>query len=161
EIREQFEQLGKVRVKGDKATLLFDLAGLEQDKEAITWAEFTIKLDPGKSPPAIDLRLDKAIEIPGLQPKLGATIPGIYRLEGDTLELFVGEDENARPKAFPEKEKQGVVTLRRVKEQKGKEGSPAEKPRPKAEGGVRPKADYNGFAVVGPTLKEGQVEFEF
>src|SRR5262249_15784455 len=89
------------------------------------------------------------------------TIPGIYRLEGDTLELFVGEDENARPKAFPEKEKQGVVTLKRVKEQKGKEDKPAEKPRPKAEGGVRHKAADNCCAVVGPTVKEGQVEFEF
>jgi hypothetical protein len=54
-----------------------------------------------------------------------------------------------------------VVALQRVKERKGKEDKPAEKPRPKAAGGVRHKADYNGFAVVGPAVKEGQVEFEF
>src|SRR5262249_31312317 len=93
----------------------------------ITWAEFTIiKVDPGKSPATIDLRFDKAIDNRGLQPKLGATIPGIYRLEGDTLKVFVGEDENDRPKAFPEKAKQGRMTLKRVKEHSGKEDKPAQ-----------------------------------
>src|SRR5262245_21084466 len=161
EIREQFEQLGKFRVKGDKATVLFDLAGLGLEKETITWAEFTIKVDPSKSPATIDLRIDKTIEIQGLQPKLGATVPGIYKLEGDALKIFIGEDENDRPKAFPEKEKQGVLTLKRVKKLKGEEEKPPEKPRPKKEEGVRPKADKNGFAIVGPTVKEGRVEFEF
>ena len=60
---------------------------------------------------------------------------GIYSLEGDTLKLLLGED--ARPKAFPQKEKQGVVTLKREKP-KGKDDpkppkGKADKPKGKVE----------------------------
>jgi RNA polymerase sigma factor (sigma-70 family) len=133
ETRELFEKLGKVVIKGDKATLMLDLAlaGKGEKKEAITWAEFTIlKVGTGKSPATIDLRLDKAIEVQGLKPKTGATLPGIYSLKGDTLKLFL--DEEARPKAFPDKEKQGVVTLKRVG-RAGKKGAPKPKPQGKVE----------------------------
>src|SRR5262249_10503666 len=49
EFKEQFEAFGKLVIKGNKATLLFDFAGKVADKEAITMAEFTIlKVDPAQ-----------------------------------------------------------------------------------------------------------------
>ena len=159
ETREEFEKLGKLVVKGDKATILWDLAGQGQEKEAIIWAEFTIlKVGLGQAPIPIDLRLEKFIEIQGLKPKIGATLLGICSLDGGSLKVFF--DEEARPKAFPAKEKQGVMTLKRVERLKGKDAKPAEKPRPKDVGGAPLKADRNGFAVVGATVREAQVEFE-
>lgn len=133
EIREQFEKLGKVIIKGNKATLVLDLMGLDPDKKEIWIADFTIlKVAPTKSPATIDLRLDKRTVIwsPKDDPDANKpkTIQGIYSLEGDTLKLFF--DEEGRPKAFPQKEKQGVVTLKREK-QAGKKDAP--KPKGKVE----------------------------
>jgi uncharacterized protein (TIGR03067 family) len=136
EVREGFEKLGKVVIKGDKATLLWDLAGKGAGKDAITWAEFTIrKVGLGKPPAPIDLRLDKFMEVQGLKPKIGATLLGVYSLEGATLKLFFGEE--ARPKAFPAKAKQGVLTLQRVGPA-GKKG--AARPRGKVEPAGTPLA---------------------
>jgi len=94
-------------------------------------ADFTIlNVDPGKAPPTVDLRLDR--RTPVWSPKddpdanKAKNLQGIYSLEGDTLKLFLGGDENVRPKAFPQKEKQGVMTLKRAKGQKGKEDMPAQ-----------------------------------
>ena len=85
------------------------------DKKTITMAEFTIlKLHPGKTPAGIDLRLDKAIEIMGDPGRKDVLVQAIYSLQGDTLRLFA-DDEETRPKAFPDGVRQGVATFQRVK----------------------------------------------
>jgi RNA polymerase sigma factor (sigma-70 family) len=123
ELKEQFEPLGKVTIKGDKVTLVLDLTGQNQEKDSAWMADMTIlKVDPTKSPPTIDIRLDKRVPflLWGAREDPEANkphnLPGIYHLEGDTLKLFFAEE---RPRDFPEKEKQGVVTLKRAP--KGKE----------------------------------------
>ncbi len=149
EIREQVEAFGRLRVAGDRATLVLEPPGFEP-KKTITFAEFTVtKLDLTATPATVDVRLDSLV---GHEPRKTTTAPGILHLEGDTLKLHFGED--ARPKAFPEKGADGLIVLRRVPGVKAPDPPPAPKER-----AVPPNADKKGFAVSGATVKDGKVEF--
>ncbi len=66
-------------------------------------AEATFKLDPAKDPKTIDFR-----------PEGGATVLGIYKLDGDTLTMCVGEE---RPAQFASVagSKTGLMVLKREK----------------------------------------------
>lgn len=68
------------------------------------------KLDPSRSPKAIDL-------IPSDGPNKGLTIPGIYWLEGETLIACYGEAGKGRPTEFASRAGSGwvLVTYRRAK----------------------------------------------
>jgi uncharacterized protein (TIGR03067 family) len=152
---ERLEKLGKVVIKGDKLTILIDFTRTREEVQGtrgikvLTLFECTIlKVDPDKAPATIDLRPDTAIN--SRQAEKGTMLPGIYSLEGDTLKLLFGPDP--RPEAF--KEKQGVMTLTRVAQPKGKD-QPTEKPAPKQEA-----APPKGFTVEATVKKNAQVEFE-
>jgi RNA polymerase sigma factor (sigma-70 family) len=132
EVKEQLEDWGKVVVKGDKVTLILDIAELGEEKKEVWLADFTIlKSDQSKTPQTIDLRLDKRTPIwspkedpDAIKPK--DPMQAIFSLEGDALKLYFGKDEKVPPEAFPKKEKQGIITLTRTKQQKGREDKPAQ-----------------------------------
>jgi uncharacterized protein (TIGR03067 family) len=63
----------------------------------------TIKLDPGKEPPAVDLTYTAGAG-------KGTTRLGLYRLQGDTLTIALAEAGEARPRRV-ESEPGSVVTL--------------------------------------------------
>jgi RNA polymerase sigma factor (sigma-70 family) len=97
----------KVVVKGDRIT--FNPDGENRSS--------TFKLDPSKSPKAIDL-------IPTDGPAQGQTVPGIYELKGDTLKLCADNEEGRdRPTDFAVRPGTGfrVLALKR---------QPAERARP-------------------------------
>jgi uncharacterized protein (TIGR03067 family) len=87
---------GKYIFKGKQLTML------EGDKQA---GKATFTLDPAKKPKAIDLT---ATEGPGK----GKTLYGIYRLEGDTLTLCIGEK---RPNEFTGAGKAVLLEFKRAK----------------------------------------------
>jgi uncharacterized protein (TIGR03067 family) len=53
----------------------------------------TLKLDPTKTPPQIDI-------LSAAGPNKGKTIPGIYKLAGDTFTYCLAQPGKARPTAF-------------------------------------------------------------
>jgi uncharacterized protein (TIGR03067 family) len=108
--RKDFEKYGKVIIKGNKAVLM---------RANQKFAEFTIKVYPGRSPKAADLKIEFVISEKGKKDKaIGKTVLAIYTRKGDRLIVFCGEiGGKARPKKFPTKANQGQVTLKR---QKGK-----------------------------------------
>jgi uncharacterized protein (TIGR03067 family) len=73
--------------------------------------KFTFKLDPKKSPKAIDFTYTDG-------PKKGMTDRGIYLLEGDYLKLCIRTKDGERPTVFASKEGSQVflIVLRRAKE---------------------------------------------
>jgi uncharacterized protein (TIGR03067 family) len=73
----------KLTIKGDKYTLV-------TGKET---REGTIKLDPAKSPRAIDL-------MPTEGPNKGKTLQGIYELDGDTFKYCLALPGKDRPTKF-------------------------------------------------------------
>jgi uncharacterized protein (TIGR03067 family) len=95
---------GQVVFKGDEMTVKEG----DDDKDP---RKFTVKLDPGKKPKALDttaLNRDQK----------GAVSPAIYELDGDTLKLCSpNNDSKERPRAFKSDEGSNVVllTLKRVK----------------------------------------------
>ena len=96
--------LGKLIVEGDE----FTLSGKNERP-----AKYKIRLDPTKTPKAIDLTIQEGKH-------KGTTVAGIYALEKDRLRLclpFAGPDPSARPKDFETKEGDGVMmmTLERAK----------------------------------------------
>jgi RNA polymerase sigma-70 factor (ECF subfamily) len=149
-LKATFEKLGVVVVARDKGVLLLDATGRGDEKDAIRWAEFTItRLDLKATPGEIDARADKIRMKDDLQPGDGTVVRGLVQLKDDTLKVYFGDD--GRPKGFPDKAGQGVVTLRRVRPEKD-DRKPADPP--------APQADRNGFAVRGVAVKDGKVEFE-
>jgi uncharacterized protein (TIGR03067 family) len=94
---------------------------MEKD-EKIKMAEFTLKLDPSKTPRALDLAWD-FLHLPSADKKAaeelkklnGKTIPAIYSLEGDALRIFANPDAKERPKVFPKKDGEGIIILKREK----------------------------------------------
>lgn len=78
--------------KGSKVTIAGDLMTI--DKPGKGTQEATIRVDPASSPKSLDLT-------PLREKKPGATLPGIYRLEGDTLTLCLPTiPGRVRPTAF-------------------------------------------------------------
>ena len=67
-------------------------------------AEGTFTIDPKKTPATIDL-------VPGKGRYEGKTLPGIYKLEGDTLTIAFAEPGKDRPTAFESKAGSGVVLV--------------------------------------------------
>jgi uncharacterized protein (TIGR03067 family) len=62
----------------------------------------TFKLDATKKPKAVD-------RMPADGPQKGKTLPGIYRLEGDTLTICVSVEGKDRPTEFATKPNSGLV----------------------------------------------------
>ncbi len=74
-------------------------------------AEFSVKLDAEKDPNWIDLKVEKSV-IPAL---VGDTMLGIYRIDGDTLEVCDAFAGGERPSEFRSKTKKYSYTkFRRV-----------------------------------------------
>jgi uncharacterized protein (TIGR03067 family) len=67
-------------------------------------ASGTFTVDASKTPPTIDMK-------PGSGRYEGKTLPGIYKLEGDTLTIAFAEPGKDRPKAFESKPSSGVVLV--------------------------------------------------
>jgi uncharacterized protein (TIGR03067 family) len=114
--RKYLEEHGRMTISGNKATI----AVMEKDQN-MKLAELTFRLDPTRTPKALDLTWDFAYVPPGdktaeaeWKKVKGKTIPAIYSFDGDTLRVFVGEDQKERPKEFPTKEGEGVIILKRA-----------------------------------------------
>lgn len=65
----------------------------------------TVTLDAAKSPPWIDLTTRKD------GPFKGRMLPGVYKLDGDTLVVCLDSEAKARPTAFEAKAKTTVMLL--------------------------------------------------
>ncbi len=111
EVREFFEENGRVAIDGPRALLL----GEAEKGKPIRFAAFALKLDVTRSPKEVDLTVEEAVSAQGLALKKGAILRGIYRLDGDLLRLFVTAPGEPRPKGFPGEEKPGMVVLKRLK----------------------------------------------
>jgi uncharacterized protein (TIGR03067 family) len=85
----------KMTVAGDKMTTRDGTEVLD---------ESTFRLGPGARPRTIDLTLTAG-------PHRGKSVRGIYKLEGDTLTVCVGEPNGARPKALVTKVGSGHMLL--------------------------------------------------
>ena len=90
---------GTLVVDGNKMKMTVSVEGQEKTHE------LTFKLDPSQKPRAIDVEINGK---PGL---------GIYSLEGDTLKICHGEDNDPRPTEFASKEgtKLALIVFKRVK----------------------------------------------
>lgn len=95
-------EVEKIRMTFKKDGKLAMSRGQGDDREG------EYKLDASAKPKAIDLIAE------------GRTSLGIYELDGDTLKLCIAEGQNAtRPEEMkPDGNRQAVVTLKRVKEEK-------------------------------------------
>ena len=71
---------------------------------SVKTAEGGFTLDPKKTPATIDL-------VPGKGQYEGKTLPGIYKLEGDTLTIAFAEPGKDRPTAFESKPGSGIVLV--------------------------------------------------
>jgi uncharacterized protein (TIGR03067 family) len=67
-------------------------------------AEGTFSVDASKTPATIDMK-------PGSGQYKGKTLPGIYKLEGETLTIAFAEPGKDRPTAFESKPGGGVVLV--------------------------------------------------
>jgi uncharacterized protein (TIGR03067 family) len=92
----KFVEKGKYVFKGNRLTIF------EGEKNM---GKATFALDPAKKPKTIDIT---ATEGPGK----GKTVYGIYRIEGDTLTLCIGEE---RPTAFNGAGKPALLQFKRAK----------------------------------------------
>jgi uncharacterized protein (TIGR03067 family) len=91
----------KLVVAGDKMTALDGNDVMD---------EYTFRLDAAAKPPAIDLTIQTGTE-------KDKKVQGVYRIEGDTLTVCVGEPGKERPKEFRSAEGSGhmLLVLRRAK----------------------------------------------
>src|SRR5258708_22453680 len=87
----------EVTIKGD----LFTVKIKDEDNK-----EMTIKLDPAKKPPAIDLVPKNAKE---------TTVLGIYKLDGDTLTICGTDEKKERPTEFATRKGITTIVLKRAK----------------------------------------------
>lgn len=71
---------------------------------AVQTAEGGFSIDATKTPATIDLQ-------PGKGTYEGKTLPGIYKVEGDTLTIAFAEPGKERPKAFESTAGSGVVLV--------------------------------------------------
>jgi uncharacterized protein (TIGR03067 family) len=86
---------GPRKGKGHRLVIRADSYTLEASGKP--FAKGTLKVDPSKKPPALDL-------IPSEGDTEGKTIPCIYEIKGDELRVCVGRIEQARPSEFDAKE---------------------------------------------------------
>lgn len=79
-------------------------------RDGKSFAATTVELDPAQEPMTIDV-------IPDGGPSRGERVPGIYKLEGDTLTICMGEPGRGRPKEFKAVKGSGstLMTFRRAK----------------------------------------------
>jgi uncharacterized protein (TIGR03067 family) len=92
----EFVEKGKFVFKGNKVSIFQD--------DKVT-EEATFVLDPAKKPPTIDLTATAG-------PGKGKVAYGIYRIEGDTLTLCIGDK---RPSEFKGQGTAGLLQFKRVK----------------------------------------------
>lgn len=71
---------------------------------AVKAAEGGFTIDAKKTPATIDMQ-------PGMGTYEGKSLPGIYKVEGDTLTIAFAEPGMERPKAFESKAGTGVVLV--------------------------------------------------
>jgi uncharacterized protein (TIGR03067 family) len=95
----EFVEKGKFVFKGSKVSIFQD--------DKVT-EEATFVLDSAKKPPTIDLTATAG-------PGKGKITYGIYRLEGDTLTLCIGDK---RPSEFKGQGTAGLLQFKRVKSEK-------------------------------------------
>jgi uncharacterized protein (TIGR03067 family) len=81
--------------KGHRLVIRDDSYTLEASSKP--FAKGTLKVDPSKKPPALDL-------IPSEGDVAGKTIPCIYEIKGDELRVCVGRIDQSRPTEFDSKE---------------------------------------------------------
>jgi len=110
--RKDFEKHGRLVIKGNKATFF---------RAEQKFAQFTLKLDPTRSPKAVDLKIDYLPTKKGEKDKaVGKLVPGIYELKGDTLKCCYAPPGGARPTEFSAKAGSGlyVAVYRRLETKK-------------------------------------------
>jgi uncharacterized protein (TIGR03067 family) len=102
----ELKSVDGVTIKGDTFTVRFKKGEESIDRVA------TLVVDPGKSPIAIDL-------VPKDGPQAGKPIPGIAKLEKDTLTICWSDqrEKPERPKDFTstKDEKNFLIVLKRAK----------------------------------------------
>ena len=109
---------GKVTKSADGHVIGFEKeVEINYDADGGVAAKATIKLDPSKSPKAIDMTIVFIVLLPD---KKGDTFRGIYQLEGDELKLALPIlPSRQRPKEFTTKKELAprfeVLTYKRVK----------------------------------------------
>jgi uncharacterized protein (TIGR03067 family) len=89
---------GKLVVEGE----MFTLSGKNERP-----AKYKIRLDPSKTPKAINLTIQEGKHA-------GTTVAGIYALDGDRLRMcvpFAGQDPTARPKDFATTDGDGLMLM--------------------------------------------------
>jgi len=111
----------------------------------------TVSVDPSADPHAIDFNVEK-----GPKDSKGKTALGIYKLEGSTLTICLGEKDNVRPKKF--KAEKGESILFELKRRNS--GSPDEDPAMKT---AVAQHDFSGMYGTwkGKDPEDNEIRWEF